>query len=217
LYNWLIKNYILEIMAKFDSKVDKYVAESMDFAKPIMEHWRQLVHDTCPEVVEAIKWSLPHFDYRGDFMCVMAAYKSHCSFTFLKSGMMTDVRLQENKSLKPIQRFLGKITRLEDLPPDEEFIGFLKEAMQLNEQGMKFSRPKKEGPSPSLEVPDYFQEQLDANPAAKAVFESKSPNFRKEYLVWITDAKTDATREKRMDQAIEWIAEGKGRNWKYQK
>lgn len=204
-------------MANFDSKVDLYVAESEDFAKPILEHWRQLVHDNCPEVVEAIKWSIPHFDYKGDFMCVMASYKSHCSFSFIKAELMTDPRLKESKSLKPIQRFLGKITRLEDLPPDAEFVAFLKEAMALNEQRIKVTRPKSEQPAASVEVPDYFTEKLVANPAAKTVFESKSASFQKDYLVWILDAKTEATREKRMEEAVEWIAEGKGRFWKYKK
>lgn len=202
----------------YNSAVDAYIANSEDFAKPILEHWRQLVHKSCPDVEETIKWSLPHFDYKGDNMCVAASYKNHCSFTFLKAELMTDRRLKANKDLKPIQRFLGKINKIGDLPPDDEFIAMLKEAMQLNEKGIKIKREKPETEKPKvLETPDYLLTAFVANPKAKEVFESKSNSFRKEYIVWITDAKIDQTRQKRITEALEWIAEGKGRFWKHQK
>jgi len=200
------------------SALDAYIANAADFAKPILEHWRQIIHKTCPDATEAIKWSFPHFEYKGDNLCVLAAYKNHCSFTFLKAELMSDSRLKAGKDLKPIQRFLGKVTKLADLPPDKEFVAMLKEAMLLNEKGIKIKRERPETDKPKVfETPDYLQVALDANPNAKAVFESKSNSFRKKYIVWITDAKTDETRQKRISEAIEWIAEGKGRFWKHQK
>jgi uncharacterized protein YdeI (YjbR/CyaY-like superfamily) len=202
----------------YNSTVDTYITNSEDFAKPILSHWRQLIHDNCPDVEEAIKWGIPHFDYKGDFMCVMAAYKNHCSFTFLKDELMTDPRLKVNKELKPIQRFLGKVNKIANLPPDDEFIAMLKEASQLNENGIRIKREKPESDKPKvLETPDYLLAALAANPKAKEVFETKSNSFRKEYIVWITDAKTDETRQKRITEALEWITEGKGRFWKHQK
>ncbi|WP_413667247.1 YdeI family protein [Mucilaginibacter sp. Mucisp86] len=202
----------------YNPAVDAYIANSEDFAKPILEHWRRLIHENCPGAEEAIKWSFPHFDYKGDNMCVVASYKKHCSFTFLKAELMTDLRLKANKDLKPIQRFLGKISKIGDLPPDDEFIAMLKEAMQLNEKGIKIKRDKPESDKPKvLETPDYLLAALVANPKAKDVFESKSNSFRKEYIIWITDAKTAETRQKRISEALEWIAEGKGRFWKHQK
>lgn len=203
-------------MTKFNQKVDEYIAKSEDFAKPILEHWRQLVHATCPDVEEAIKWGIPHFDYKGDFMCVMASYKNHCSFSFIKAELMSDPRLKESKNQKPIKRFLGKVTDIGELPPEKEFKAMLKEAMVLNEKGIKIERPKSEKPK-TIETPDYFAKELDANPKAKEIFESKSPSFRKNYLVWITGAKTEATRQKRIEQSLEWIAEGKDRFWQYKK
>jgi uncharacterized protein YdeI (YjbR/CyaY-like superfamily) len=203
-------------MPNFNSSVDAYIAQSEAFARPILEHWRQLVHVACPNVVEAVKWGIPHFDYKGDFMCVMASYKKHCSFTFLKAELMNDTRLKDSKSLKPIQRFLGKITQLSDLPTDEDFTALLAEAIDLNERGIKIPTTKSDTPK-VLEVPDYFMEALAANPDAKAIFDSKSPSFRKEYIVWISDAKTPPTREKRMAEALAWIAEGKGRFWQLKK
>jgi len=198
--------------------VDTYIANAEDFAKPILTHWRKLVHESCPGVTEAIKWALPHFEYNNDNLGVMASYKNHCSFSFLKDSLMTDPRLKANKDLKPIQRFLGKISKMSDLPPDDEFIAMLKEARQLNEQGVKIKREKPETDKPRvLETPDYLLAALAADPKAKEVFENKSNSFRKEYIIWITDAKTDETRQKRISEALEWIAEGKGRFWKHQK
>jgi len=202
----------------YNPAVDAYIDSSEDFAKTILEHWRRLIHENCPNAEEAIKWGLPHFEYNGDNLCVVASYKNHCSFTFLKAELMTNPRLKESKDLKPIQRFLGKISKISDLPPDDEFIAMLKEAMQLNEKGIRIKRDKPEAGKPKVLVtPDYLLAALVANPKAKEVFESKSNSFRKEYIVWITDAKTDETRQKRINEALEWIAEGKGRFWKHQK
>lgn len=198
--------------------IDAYITSAEDFAKPILAHWRKLILKNCPEVEEAIKWGIPHFDYKGDHMCVMAAYSKHCSFTFLKGELMSDPRLKADKDVKPIKRFLGKITRLDEVPADQEFIALIKEAMALNEKGTKIKREKPVNEKPKvLETPDYFQEALAGNPKAKEVYESKSNSFRKEYIVWISDAKTDETRQKRISEALEWIAEGKGRFWKHKK
>ncbi len=196
--------------------VTAYIAKSEGFAQPILKHLRQLVNENCPEVVEAIKWGIPHFDYRGDFMCVMAAYKKHCSFSFIKAELMKDPRLKESKSLKPIQRFMGKISSAEELPSDQEFIKLLKEAMNINEKGIKLSTRESARPK-NIETPGYFTEKLKSNPKAEKVFESSSPSFRKNYLTWIIDAKTEVTRNKRIEQSLEWIAEGKDRFWKYKK
>lgn len=197
-------------------KVDDYIATSEEFARPILAHLRDLIHRHCPDVVEAIKWGIPHFDYAGEMMCIFAAYKSHCSFTFWKEAIMSDARLRANPDLPAAKRYMGKITSLDDLPNDTQLAAYLKEAMDMNEKGIKL--PPREAKTPQdIEIPDRFVERLASSPAAKAVFESKSASFRKEYLAWIADAKTEATREKRIDESLAWIAEGKGRFWKYQK
>ena len=202
----------------YNPAVDAYIAGAEEFAKPILAYWRRLVHENCPDIEETVKWSFPHFEYKGDNLCVLAAYKNHCSFTFMKAELMTDPRLKASKDLKPIQRFLGKIGKMESLPPEKEFVDMLKEAVLLNEQGIKIKREKPATEKPKvLDMPAYFQDALDSNPKAKEVFESKSNSFRKEYIIWISDAKTDETRQKRIDEALAWIAEGKGRFWKHQK
>lgn len=202
----------------YDPTIDAYIAKAEDFARPILQHWRTLVHQHCPEVQEAIKWGIPHFDYKGDHMCVMAAYKAHCSFTFLKGELMTDPSLKAAKDLKPTDRLLGKINRLDQLLPDQEFTTMLKEAVNLNEKGIKIKREKPAADKPKvLDTPVYLLDALEGDPKAKEIFESRSNSFRKEYIIWITDAKTEETREKRITEALMWIAEGKGRFWKHQK
>mgnify|MGYP000850261229 CR=1 FL=1 len=197
-------------------EVTDYINKAAAFAQPILKHWRKRVFEASDDIEESLKYGTPHYHYKGDYMLAMAAYSKHCSFTFFKSDFMSDDRLKQNKQHKPIDRFLGKISSLEELPTDKEFDKFLKEAIRLNEQGLKVPRTKKESPK-ELDMPDYFTKRLQSNKAALSIFETKSPSFRKSYIQWITDAKTDDTRNKRLDQAMEWIAEGKDRFWKFKK
>jgi uncharacterized protein YdeI (YjbR/CyaY-like superfamily) len=201
---------------QFNPKFDAYMANSADFAQPIMAHLRKLLHKTCPEVVEEMKWGIPHFDFKDEMMCIFAAYKNHCSFTFWKESLMSDPKLKANPDLPAAKRYMGKITSLSDLPADRQLVAFIKEAMVLNETGVKLTPRKSETPK-EIAIPDYFAQELSANAKAKEIWASKSNSFRKDYLVWIIDAKTDATRQKRMEESLAWIAEGKGRFWKYEK
>ncbi len=201
---------------KHNPKVDSYAEKVEDFAKPILAHLRTLVHKTCPEVVEEIKWGNPHFDYKGDMMSIFAAYKKHCSFTFYKDALMTDARLKANDGMPAAKRFMGKLTSVADLPSDQELKAWIKEAMALNEQGLKL--PARESKTPKeVGMPAAFAEKLQANPNIAKIFKSKSASFQKEYNIWIGDAKTEATRDKRIEEALAWIAKGKGRFWKYAK
>ncbi|HSW78063.1 MAG TPA: YdeI/OmpD-associated family protein [Candidatus Chromulinivoraceae bacterium] len=199
-------------------KVTEYIENSEDFAKPILNHIREQIHKNCPDVVESIKWSIPHFDYKKDFMCVLASSKNHCSLTFIKSEFMSDPRFAGGKKVKPGQRFMSKITSMSDLPSDEELASFIKEAMDLNDRGVKLDKTAKAAPgSKPVETPEYFLEALSKNPTAKQIFENQSPSFRRNYIVWFESAKTDTTRQQRVTEAIEWISEAKGRFWKYEK
>jgi len=203
-------------MSKFNPQFDEYIEKSADFAKPIMEYLRQIIHETCPEVEEIIKWGNPHFDYKDDMMCILAGYKNHCSFSLYKAELMSDTKIIESVKAGQKMGYMDKIKSLSDLPAREILVAYIEEAMVLNENGVKKAKPVSEKPK-VIEVPDYFSEKLATNPLAKEIFESKSSSFRKDYLVWITDAKTETTRQKRMEQSLEWIAEGKGRFWQYEK
>jgi uncharacterized protein YdeI (YjbR/CyaY-like superfamily) len=200
----------------YNPAFDNYSESLQDFAKPIMSHLRSLIHSTCPDVDEDMKWSIPHFEYLGDILCIFSAYTKHCSFTFYKDALMRDPRLKANGDLPAAKRFMGKLTSVTDLPSDLELVSWIGEAMELNEQGMKLP-PRILKTAKNVEMPAVFAASLDANPQIKAIFHDKSPSFQKEYNVWIGDAKTDVTRDKRLNEALSWIAEGKGRFWKYAK
>jgi len=197
-------------------KVDSYIETAEEFARPILAHLRELIHATCPGIIEEMKWGIPHFDYKGEMMCIFAAYKKHCSYSYWKNALMRDARLKANSDLAAAKRIMGKLTQVADLPSDSELIAWIEEAMALNEQGIKLPPRKSNGPK-EVGIPEAFSVRLAANPTIRAIFESKSASFQKEYNIWIGEAKSDATRGKRIDEALAWIAQGKGRFWKYAK
>ena len=201
-------------MPKTDEYVDQYIEKSADFAKPILLHLRKLVHEACPDVAETKKWSFPHFDYKG-MLCSMASFKEHCSFGFWKQSLMEDRQLLKANREQGGMGSFGKITSLAELPSDEQIIGYIKEAMELNDAGVKLPpRPKPE--KKELVIPQQLTLALENNEAANLNFEKFSYSHKKEYVQWIIEAKTEATRDKRIATAIEWLSEGKARNWKYE-
>jgi uncharacterized protein YdeI (YjbR/CyaY-like superfamily) len=199
-------------MEKFDPRIDAYIENSADFAKPILKYLRDLVHLASPNIVEDLKWGMPSFEYKGN-VCSMASFKNHCSFGFWKGALLDDpAKILSNKDEAMGQ--LGRITSLADLPEDRILLEYIRNAVKLNEDGVKLP-PKKANPRAELVVPDYFVRVLGEHPSAKANFEKFSYSHRKEYIEWITEAKTEETRQKRMAKAIDMLSEGKSRNWKY--
>lgn len=201
-------------MGKQDKRVDAYIDKSADFAKPVLEHLRKLVHTACPDVKETIKWGFPHFDYKG-IICSMASFKQHCAFGFWKAALMTDKSLLKMAASETAMGHLGKIHSVKDLPPDNLLTRYIKEAAKLNEIGAKLVKPKTV--QKKLTIPAYFTKALKANPSAQSTFARFSYSNKKDYIEWITEAKTEATRNKRLATSVKWLAEGKVRNWKYMK
>lgn len=203
-------------MATTNKAVDAYIAKSADFAKPILTHLRALVHKACPDVVETIKWGMPSFEYKG-ILCGFASFKAHCSFGFWKASLMKDnALLLSNAKSEAAMGHLGKLTSLKDLPADKKITAWIKDAMRLNDEGVKVEK-KKPVTQKELEIPGYFTKAVQQNKKAWKVFEAFSPSNKKEYVLWVAEAKTEDTRNKRLEQAIEWMAAGKPRNWKYMK
>lgn len=204
-------------MSTHDPRIDAYIQKAAPFAQPILKHLRELVHKACPEAEETIKWSFAFFDYKGP-LCSMAAFKQHCVFGFWKSKLLNDPKGHLSERFVDGGEASGnmcRITSLKDLPPDKVIIDFIKQAKKLNDEGVKLP-PKKVAPKEVI-IPDYFTSALKKNKKAAAIFEKFPPSHKREYIEWITEAKTEETRNKRIATSIEWIAEGKGRNWKYQK
>jgi hypothetical protein len=201
-------------MATKDPRIDAYIAESADFAKPILKHLRKLVHAACPDVEETWKWSFPHFLHKG-MLCSMASFKNHCSFGFWKGALI----LAKDKGAKSLEDeamgHFGRITDLADLPPDKVLTGYIKEAVRLNEEGIKLPPGPRSKKKKELVIPEYFMDTLKKNKRALTAFENFSYSHKKEYLEWITEAKREETRERRLATMMEWLTEGKSRHWKH--
>jgi uncharacterized protein YdeI (YjbR/CyaY-like superfamily) len=198
-------------MGSKDKRVDAYIDKSAEFARPILRELRAIVHEACPEAEETIKWGFPHFDYKG-MLCSMAAFKQHCAFGFWKSELV----LRDNKSPDAMGQF-GRLTSVKDLPTRRVLIGYIKKAQELNDAGIKAARPKPRAEKKELVVPEYFTAALKKNKKALATFEGFPYSHKKEYVQWVTEAKTDETRQRRLATSVEWLAEGKSRNWKYER
>jgi hypothetical protein len=200
-------------MGTRDPRVDAYIAKSPDFARPILTHLRQVVHEACPDAVEELKWSSPHFNYKG-MMCGMAAFKEHAIFGFWTGSLIKGVAPNRNNGGEAMGNY-GKLTSVKDLPSKKELVGFIKEAMRLNDEGITVPR-KKKAPKAIAKVPAELARALAKNRKAAAQFEQFSPSHRREYIEWIDEAKREETKAKRVAQTVEWVAEGKSRNWKYE-
>jgi uncharacterized protein YdeI (YjbR/CyaY-like superfamily) len=193
-------------MAAKDPRVDAYIEEAADFAKPILREIRARVHAVCPTCEETMKWSTPAFDYKGP-MCGMAAFKAHCMFGFWKAPLVVG-------GANPHNRY-RQIKSAADLPAEKEMAVLIRKAMSLNEEGVVVERAPRTKKAPAR-LPADLVAALQKNKKARTAFDAFSPSHKREYIEWITEAKREQTRLKRVQTAVQWIAEGKARNWKYQ-
>lgn len=193
--------------------VDTYIEKAEPFARPILKRIRTIVHKACPKCEETIKWSFPHFEYRGP-LCSMAAFKGHCMLGFSKAPLLKDAEQFLQKSDRTAMGNLGRISSLADLPSAAALAALVKQAATLNVEGVKV--PRSITRKPPLRVPPWFTAALAESPKAKATFDTFPPSHKREYVEWLTEAKSEATRARRLATALEWIAQGKSRNWKYQ-
>jgi uncharacterized protein YdeI (YjbR/CyaY-like superfamily) len=206
--------------SSFNPKVDAYINKAAVFAQPVLTHLRELIHKACPDVEEEIKWSRPFFVHKSVILCNISAFKAHCTVGFWGAEMASvlgEAGIVQDNAMGS----LGRITRVKDLPPDKQLLGYFRQAADFIDQGdgetviTQRRRVVKE-PKPTLEAPPEFIAALKKNKTAAATYTAFSPSCKREYLEWIADAKRPETRDRRITQAIEWIAEGKQRNWKYQ-
>jgi uncharacterized protein YdeI (YjbR/CyaY-like superfamily) len=196
-----------------DPRVDAYINKAADFARPILTHLRETVHAAVPDVVEEMKWSFPHFTYKG-MLCSMAAFKQHAMFGFWKASLVLGDKAKTDAGMG----HLGRITKIADLPSKEELTAYIKKAVALNDDGVRVARtPKNPASARPVRLPADLAAALKKNKKAQTTFDHFSPSHRKEYIEWITGAKTDETRTRRLKTAVEQMAEGKSQNWKYEK
>jgi uncharacterized protein YdeI (YjbR/CyaY-like superfamily) len=185
-----------------DKRVDAYIAKAPEYAKPILTQIRAWVHQGAPECEETLKWNSPTFVQNG-ILCGMAAFKQHCIVGFWK-GSLVGASIRD------------KISSVDELPKQTDFIRYVRRAVELNESGVKVPR-RAAKPKKPLAMPADFRRALSQSTKARTTYQGFSPSNQREYLEWILDAKQPETRAKRIAQSVEWLAEGKPRNWKYMK
>ena len=205
-------------MPKSDPRIDAYIAKAAPFAQPILVHLRALVHRADPAIAETIKWGMPFFECDG-IVCHMAAFKAHCAFGLWRGGPTAKTGKEDDAMGQ-----FGRIAALADLPRDTEIVQLIRGAVERNRSREKVtekvtekvSEKPKTRRAPIAMTPE-FRAALGRSKPAKATFDAFPPSQQREYLEWITEAKTAATRDKRIATAVEWLAEGKPRMWKYRK
>ena len=193
-----------------DPRVDAYIAKAAPFARPILEHVRARVHAAVPEVEETLKWGAPSFTLDGKILLMMAAFKAHAALNFWRGQEIGDGAPKAGAMGQ-----FGKLTSLGDLPPDADFDALVREAAALAKTAPA-PRKIKHAPKPAPGIHPEFAAALAKAPKAKASLDGFPPSAQRDYLEWISEAKQDATRAKRIATAVEWLSEGKRRHWKYQ-
>ena len=195
---------------KKDPRIDAYIERQAGFAQPILAALRETVHAACPQCEETLKWGMPTFMYRGQILASMAAFKAHATFGFWHGSLVVG----ETPAQKEAMGQFGRLTSVDDLPERPVLEALVRTAMELTERGVKPKRDRT--PKAPLAVPDDLRSAVDANPAAAATFDGFPPSARRDYVEWIVEAKREETRRKRIALAVEWLAEGKRRHWKYE-
>jgi uncharacterized protein YdeI (YjbR/CyaY-like superfamily) len=206
--------------SSLNPKVDEYFAKAPLFAQPILIHLRELIHKGCPDVTEEMKWSRPFFLHNGTILCNISAFKAHCAFGFW-GAEIGRILVEEGAVKEGGMGSLGKVTSVRELPPDKRFIGYILQAASLIDSGqgenrIAAARRVVKAPKPAPVVPAEFTVALKKSKAAAIAYAAFSPSCQREYVQWIAEAKRPETRDRRIEQAVEWIAKGKQRNWKYQ-
>jgi uncharacterized protein YdeI (YjbR/CyaY-like superfamily) len=193
-----------------DKRIDAYIAKAADYAKPILKQLREVVHEGCPEVEETIKWSMPAFEYKGPFVG-MAAFKQHAVFGFWKHKLVVGA----DRRAETAMGSFGCIKSMADLPPRKTLVALVKKAKKLNDEGVKVVRDKTTRNKQRAAMHPELKAALAKSKQAQATFAAFPPSAQYEYVEWVAEAKTDDTRERRVAQSVDWLAQGKRRHWKY--
>lgn len=193
-----------------EPRIDAYIASAPPFARPILEHVRKRVHAVLPEVEETVKWSMPAYTVGGKIVLIVAAFKSHAALNFWRGQELRS----DAANAEALGQF-GKIRSIAELPSDAELDRLILEAAELAKSAPA-PRKTKHSPKPAPDLHPEFAAALAKDAKAKANLDAFPPSAQRDYFEWISEAKQDSTRQKRIATAIEWLAEGKRRHWKYQ-
>ena len=178
--------------------IDTYIQNAPEFSQEILLHFRKLVHQAIPNVEEQIKWKFPHFVYKKEVICSMAAFSKHCAFSFPKAALMKDKTLIEKAKTEEAMGHFGKVKTLQDLPSDSKIKGYIKESVSLI--GQKSQKKK-----PAITIPKLLKKIFEENKKAADCFLKMSPSHQKEYINYISEAKKEETQKRRVEKVLEMI------------
>ena len=182
--------------------VTTYIENAASFAQPILSKIREIVHQACPEIEENLKWSFPHFNYRGKIICSMAAFKQHCAFTFWLAAQLKDQDkiLQRGESQKSMGH-LGKLQSPDQIPDQNILINYIHEAINLSQAESRVVRKLTD--RTEIKIPVELEAALKKNKEVYRKFDQLPYSHRREYVNYITEAKKADTRERRITKTIE--------------
>lgn len=204
-------------MGTKDTRVDAYIAKQQPFAKEICTRVRAIVHEAAPDITEDIKWGHVAFMHKG-IVCGLAAFKHHVVFHFWKASLLGGSHARRSTDDKTLEQ-LAKLKSVDELPSKSVIASLVKAAVKLNDGAVKVPKSPmaaKKTKAP-LRTPPSLAKALARNAKAKSTYQGFSPSHKREYVEWICDAKSVETRDRRIEQALGWMSEGKPRNWKYMK
>ena len=196
-------------MGTRDKRIDAYIAKAAPFARPILTRIRADVHTACPDVEESLKWGAPAYLHHG-ILCISAAFKAHCALVLWRAPLIAGaVKSRDSRG------HFGKLTSVKDLPTKPVLVKLLKQAVTVNESGTRRSQRAAPKAKKAVLVPADLAAGLRKSAKARKEWADFSPSARREYIDWITEAKRPETRAERLKTTLQWVAQGKPRNWKY--
>lgn len=197
-----------------NSDIDNYIAGKAPFAQEILTHLRQIIHNAAPDITETIKWRQPCFEHNG-LVCSVAAFKKHVTFSFFKGKLLNDSNnifpTSDNNELTSL-----KFSVLADIPQDDILTAFIQQAIALNADSNCKRKSTQRKDKDTLVMPNDLAAALASTPAAQSTFNNFSYSKQKDYIEWLTSAKRETTRVTRLATTVQWLSEGKARNWKYE-
>ncbi|MCB0792148.1 MAG: DUF1801 domain-containing protein [Flavobacteriales bacterium] len=196
-------------------RINSHIAEQDEWKRRLMVRLRQLIHQVDPGIEETWRWNGPHFDRNG-IMLGMSAHKTCVSIWFHKGALLKDPR----RLFEPLEKDEAKGMRVyklkeSDAIDEKAFTELVKQAVKLNEDGVKLSEAKPA--RKTLVVPPELESVLKKDQHAMTNWEGFSYSKKKDYIEWVTDAKREETRKRRIAQAFQLIRDGLALNERYEK
>jgi hypothetical protein len=195
-------------------QINQYMAELPEWQRRMLVRLRQLIHEAAPEVEEAWRWDKPHFDNAG-IMVGLCAFKEHVAVWFHKGALLKDTKKlfeatarTEEKGMRAYKLHEG------DKINEAAFLDLVKQAVAVNDKGTKLreAKPTKK----ALVVPEDLEQVLRKDPTAWANWEAFPVGHRRAYVEWVTDARQEETRKRRIAQSLEKIREGEQQEERHQ-